>query len=360
MQPSIRRSITTGFQVAHRSWTAMGLVIGLTVAIGLVTVLVIALGAMVTVAPDAQAQTEPADQATQPADAQAAAEPAALAEEAPAVEEPAALPDEPVESAEPADPFGAQPIPDPVTADTLDSLDPLAEDDAFFDDPAADDAAEFDPASAEALGRAWPVLLIAGLLFVIGLLAVEAGRLGYLAKRVRTGAASLADFWPACRRNYVPLLGAFGLTLLALLVFAPLWMVTAPLLEEASGARVLGFLLAGLEIAAWVWLTVRVGFWWIAVVADQLGPIKALRVSWNATRGRWLKTFGLWAALGGISLAASLPLFGLEALGQQAGGVGGSMLLVITSVGRLLLNTYLAFVVAAALIRYYDDTKTAS
>jgi hypothetical protein len=209
----------------------------------------------------------------------------------------------------------------------------------------------------EWLGRAWPILLILFLLFVAVSVWLLGAQTGYLAKRVMTQQSSLGEFWAAGARAFWPLLGAWGLILLALgAIGLVVWGVAA------LSAAMPGWLLTILLVILWIglmWLAIRLAFWLIAVVVDHVGPLGGLRASLRATRGHWWRLFGLLAIWLLIGFGVQLPLELLQELGNVA---GGALALVAGLTGAVvggIANVYLGFASLAAFIRFYEDTKPA-
>lgn len=214
--------------------------------------------------------------------------------------------------------------------------------------------------AGEWLGRAWPfvALLVVGLMVAASWL--YAGQLGYMTKQVCEGSAPIAELWHAANRAVGPLLAGSLLSLLAtvvgaLIIGAIAWLLS--LLPEVAG-MVLGAVLFVAVGVAVVWLLVSVTFWFIAIVADRLGPIAGLKASFRTVRSQWWKTLGLLACLMLIALALALPLGIVEGIGNTVGGVGGSILVAVSNLLQLVVvNVYFGFVFSAASIRYYEDAK---
>jgi hypothetical protein len=217
----------------------------------------------------------------------------------------------------------------------------------------------------EWLGRAWPLLLVCVLALVAANVWLTGGQIGYLAKRVMTQQAAVAEFWRVGARAFWPVLGAVllsfvivvGLGVLMVLLGAGLAVLVSALPDLA--AALVGLILGLLALAVLVWLGVRLVFWLIAVVTEPVGPIRGLSASFRATKGHWWRSFGLMALLGVISLATML-IFGLaDRLGAFIGGAGGAVLSGLSNILGWVAGVFLGFVATAALIRFYADTKSA-
>lgn len=212
------------------------------------------------------------------------------------------------------------------------------------------------------LGRAWPLITLMVAVFMVGTSWLYGGQLGYIVKQVREEASPVSELWRAGTRALGPMLAGSLLSLLASAVVALVigligWVVS--LLPQVLG-MVLGLLLLASALVAVVSVLVSVTFWFIAIVADRLGPLGGLKTSFRIVRGRWWKTCGLLGCLMLIALALALPLGILNGIGNAVGGVGGVGLVFLSSMLQLLVvNLYLGFVFSAASLRYYEDAKTA-
>lgn len=332
MTPGIGRSVKEGFRAANRSWACMGVVAGLSVGIILIVLVVALVSFFVTVSP-AELARETA--APEPDTQQVAPEATA-----------------PETEATPVDVFNELNTADDVALPVQDATTGQAEDtDRLF---------------REWLQRAWPVLLLVALLAVAAFTWLYGGQIGYLAQRVTTQQASLSTFWAAGGRAFGPLVGA---SLLGLLVFGGGLLVVALLtgLVAAFAGPTPHWALVTVAVLfylalfiGWVWLSIRLAFWFISIVVDRSGPLTGLKASFRATRGRWWRIFGLSALLGLIGIGVWVPFGLLDAAGTMVGGRAGPLISIISS---LLLNgvanLYLGFASSAAFIRFYEDTKSA-
>jgi hypothetical protein len=318
MAPAIGRSIQDGFRVANKSWAGMGVFALGWVAVGLlVTGLMAALGAVAPIPEELAREMARSEQV--------AVEPAADDEDAPATTAPA-----------PAAPSTEATAP-AMTQEQILSL------------------------ALGWLGRAWPLLLLIVAVLMAAGGFLYGGQLGYVTKRMREGTAPALEVWHAGTRAIGPLMASSLLSLLAtvgaaLVIGLVVWV--ASLLPQVLGV-VLGLLVVLALTVAVVWALVAITFWFIAIVADRQGVVAGIRASVHLVRGRWWKTFGLLVCLMLIAIGLALPLGLLEGVGQAVGGVGGGMLVFLSSVLQILVvNLYFGFVFSAAAIRYYDDAKT--
>ncbi len=323
MGPTIGRSIGQGFRAANASWAGMAVVGAGWLLAGLIAVVGVAV-------------TNP---------------PQEVFEERAIAPPEAAAPDVATPDATPTEPSAAAPAAPPA---------PELEDIAAVDD------ARRDRLFTEWVGRAWPMLLVCAL-FVLGAgVWLNAGQIGYLVQRVRTGQARVADVWRTGTRAFGALLGGWVLSALgvgALLLIVSAFGFVLQALPDAIPdwlVRVLAILLVVGLVGASIWLFVRLSFWFIAIVADAMGPIAGLKASVRATRGRWWKVaaLGLLAIL--MSYAALIPSMLLEWLSGFAAGPAGFVLGIFASLAGVVAGLYIGFAVLAAYIRFYEDVKTAA
>lgn len=317
MAPGIGRSVGEGFRAALRSWPAIGLLIGGWLAVFLVAVLCFGV-------------TNP---------------PPELFEEAPA-----------------ADVGGGSP-----GIGALPSEPAVVKPDAAVEEPALplDDAGERqNRIVGQWLGRAWPMVLLCALLMLAANLWLSGGQIGYLVKQLQDGKSPLAEFWQAATHAFVPLLGATGLLAAASVALAVsvalLGMVSALLggVLPALMVNLLGLLIGVALFVALVWLLVRAAaFWFIAVVADRLGPVAGLKAGFRTTRGRFWRILLLGVVVLLISWGCWLPFVLLEWAGTAMGGGAGGVLRLLSNLLGGLVSAFVGFAVSAAFIRFYLDAR---
>jgi len=214
------------------------------------------------------------------------------------------------------------------------------------------------------LGRAWPILLVCALLMLAVNLWLSGGQIGYLAKRLTGQPATLRDFWAAGARAFMPLLGG---TLLSALALGALVLIVMALsgLAALGGkgapdllARIIGFFVGLTLFIGFVWLIVRVSFWFIAIVTDQVGPVAGLKASFRATRRRFWPILGLVLLLLLISVAVQLPFRLIEWIGNLMGGGAATILGLLANLGATVANIFVGFVLLGAYIRFYEDVTS--
>ena len=355
MGPRIKRSIVEGFRAANRSWLGIGFF-----AAGLLAITVAAIGlVMVTNPPPELFEDRPGIGAR-------LEEPLAFAQEGetPEAAAPAADTATDTEAEEPTlfdqleTPEAAEPAPASTGEGAADLLDELEE---AVAPAAAPDGEARARVIGQWFGRAWPVLLIALLLAFAGNVWLNGGQIGYLAKQVTAQHAAVSEFWVAGSRAFLPLIGAWTLSLLgmagAVAVLALVGVALAALPEAARA--VLGALIGLGFLAGFVWLIVRLAFWFIVVVVERAGPVAALKASFKVSRGRWWRLVGLGLLMVLVSYAAWVPFGLLEWVGTLIGGGAAVALGLVGNVGGIVVSLYVGFVALAAYLRFYEDAKSA-
>lgn len=252
-------------------------------------------------------------------------------------------------------------VPDELRAGNT-AADATLTDDGFADTAALDSLNQQQEAAADWLARAWPVLLLVLIVAIIGGLLLNGGQIGYMGDMVKTDNAGIPEFVAAAKRSFKPLLGAWGLSLLAAVVMALALGLVSLLFAALSflpGALlgILGFLVGAALFVGLIWVAVRLAFWFIAIVVDQTGPIEALKQSFSVTKGHALKVLGLIVLMALISMAVGLVIQLLQAgVSAIPGVVGGFLGLVFGLIG-LIANLFVGFALIGAFVRFYLDAK---
>ena len=341
MGPRIGHSISQGFRAANRSWAGIGFFAGVWILIGLFAALAVAPTrvpeALFLPKEQAPQATTPAPGATNPATPAPNAQAPNLFTQLSTTEAPAA----------PEQDAAAQAAPTPAPP------------------PADNSTAEQDRLISEWFGRAWPVLLLCVLAVMAANLWLFGGQVGYLAKRVTTQQARIAEFWITGTRSFGSLL--LG-SLVSLLVLGGMLLVSVLIAMAFSALSktlpagvlvVLGLILGFAILGGLIWLFVRLSFWFIAIVVDRLGAVAGFKASLRATRGRWWQVAGLGLLVVLISWGAWLPFGLLEWLGHVIGGAASIIFGILGNVLGVAASLYAGFVALASFIRFYEDTKTA-
>lgn len=367
MGPTIGRSIGQGFRAANASWAGMAVFGAGWLLVGLVAVGGVALTSPPQEVFEGRGIAIPEATIPDLGEPEAPAAPEAAAPDAAAPETIApetAVSPEASEAQTPTLFEELETTPEAAPAEpSVAGLEPPAP--ALGELEAADDARR-DRLFNEWVRRAWPILLVCAVLVLGAGVWLNGGQIGYLVLRVRTGQAKVADLWRTGTKAFGALMGGwvlsllgFGVVLLSVSVFGfvfqalpnaiPDWLVTLLTIIIVVGV-----------VGASIWLFVRLSFWFIAIVADAVGPITGLKASFRATRGRWWKVaaLGLLAIL--VSYAALIPSMVLEWLGGLARGPAGFVLGILASVAGVVAGLYTGFAVLAAYIRFYEDVKPAA
>ena len=334
MAVGIGRSISAGFRAANKSWAGIGVVIG----VWIVLVIIGRAGIRLTNPPAGWLEQawSPVAEITPPP-------PATTTAVTPVPTEKTDLFTE-METTKEAAPAATETAAQPTTETAAN---------------ATQNREEQIRAGREWTGRAWPVLLVGVLLLVAVSIWLLGGQIGYLAKRVITQQSSLAEFWAAAKRSFVPLLGASGLMVVVVVVAFGVvallvWGIAILLTNAPIWVSVIWrYLLWG----AFIWVAIRLAFWLIAIVVDRAGPVGGLRASLRATRGRWWRLFGLVVLWVLISFGVQLPFGLLQELGNVTGGTLALIAGFISTVAGGIANVYITFASLAAFIRFYEDAK---
>ena len=189
---------------------------------------------------------------------------------------------------------------------------------------------------------------------------MNAGQIGYAAKRVVAQQATAKDFWTEGSRAFLPLLGGSLLALLGLGGFLLAFMLLAALLSvlpKAAGA-VLGVVVLAVMMVVLVWLVVRLSFWFVAIVVERAGPVAALKASFRVTKGRWWKLAGLGCLMALISYGVTLGFAVVQWVGDLIGGPAAAVLGAVGQLAAAVVGVYVSFAALSAYIRFYTDAKS--
>ncbi len=354
MEPGIGRAVKEGFRAANTSWVGIGAFAGGWLAV----LLLVVLGVAVTNPPvDALQEQEAVEEG--------AAFPG-VAEELQAV-----TPVEPAAELAPAldsEPDALSPVTDELAApaDEAEPAERFEERLAALPEPGPSPeqrASEAAQVIGEWFGRAWPLLTLCLLVVIAGSIWLSGAQIGYVAKRVLAQQATLAEFLSAGSRSFVPLLGGSMLWILAvgvLILSAVLIALALSALGNVLPGWLVGLAAAALVLAALtglMWIGVRLSFWFIAIVADRLGPMAGLKASFRSVRGRWWKVAGLIMLMALISVGAWVVAGLIETIGNVIGGGAATVLALVSNAAGVVANLYISFATIAACVRFYEDAK---
>ena len=352
MGPGIKRSIVQGFRTANRSWAGVGIYAAGMAGVVIIGVVLAVIGILLTNPPPEVFQ-EAASTMRPISPAQNAAQPAAPAPQDAAKQE----------ATEAVNLF-----------DQLEETDDAASASSEMVATTVGDSEQEDAATTQAreeqrvrvtqqwFGRAWPVFVVCLFLLLAGNIFLSGGQIGYLAKQVTAGYATVGELWAAGKRAFFPLLGGSLLSLVGIGAFALILLLVSWLLRPfPEGVRnALGLLVVAALFTGLVWAMVRLSFWFIAIVADALTPVAALKASFRMTQGRWWRVAGLGALIGFISYAVSLPFAFFQWLGSTTGSTASLAIGALGSLVGTIVGLYVGFAAIAAYLRFYEDVKAAS
>jgi glycerophosphoryl diester phosphodiesterase family protein len=206
-----------------------------------------------------------------------------------------------------------------------------------------------------------PVLLLTVVLaFVVenvlsGLLTAVIGR-GVLGRKVRIGEA-----WALGRIGSV-LAAAFLLVVIGLVIAAPVFLVSVVLALAGVpvGGVVAVAVLGGIAtVVVEIMVQVRLCITIPAVVLERIGPLSAVRRSWQLTRGSFWRLFGINLLTG---LIASIAAGVLEIPFSIGAGVAGSsrgtiVALIIGAIGSIVSATVVRPFSAGVTVLLYLDMR---
>lgn len=223
----------------------------------------------------------------------------------------------------------------------------------------------YNPSSADlqrALGELGPFLAVSG---IVGLAAIILGAFAsagvtYVAGRARTSERPTArEVFPVLRSLAPSILGYVGLIVAAALLLGVGFLALGLLLAFGIGGRLSG-LVAVLVILAVITIAIigvaRLALTIPALVLERLGPLPAVRRSWNLVEGSTWRTFGIVLLAGlVISVIASVatPVYLPGMMDGIISGSVGSFVLVALVTGAI--QTLLGPIVPTLLTVLYFD-----
>ncbi|HYM50925.1 MAG TPA: hypothetical protein VET65_10205 [Candidatus Limnocylindrales bacterium] len=152
-------------------------------------------------------------------------------------------------------------------------------------------------------------------------------------------------------RRYFPLLGLIGLAVLAAIAMV--------VLLALSFVLVIFFFVGWMAVVALtVLIGVRCSMALAAMFAENLGPIRALRRSWNLVRGDFWRTLGILVVLYLLMVVLSLALGGtFSVVFSLLPGLSPGLRLSLSQVASNLVQAAIAPVPALAITLYYFDLR---
>ena len=116
--------------------------------------------------------------------------------------------------------------------------------------------------------------------------------------------------------------------------------------------KILSIILFVVALLLFLWFSVRIVFWPLAIAADRLGLMAGLKASFQVTRRRWWKTLSLLVRLWFILLIAAVPVVVLQTLMGEAIGPR-----IFNGLLQFLVGVYFEFAYVAALLQFYEEAK---
>jgi hypothetical protein len=199
--------------------------------------------------------------------------------------------------------------------------------------------------SQQFLNLVGPILL--GLVGGFFLLPISIGAVYRAVTDVALGRpATIGSVLRETLARYLPLLGLVGL---GILIFIG-WII----------AEIIGFVLLvlpGLAVfCAAVYLAVRWTLTVVAMMAEDIGPIRGLGRSWNLVSGSWWRTFGILLIVGILQTIISYGLVILFSL-IAALVTTGDFQLAVAQVGGTLLSALVSPIPTIAITLLYFDLR---
>lgn len=193
--------------------------------------------------------------------------------------------------------------------------------------------------------------LLISLLSVFLFIFVQAGALGAIKKQIKTNSWSISDFVEAGKTFYVRVLGLFGLIIvLAIIVILIVSLITALVFAIANNGLTRALVAAIVTIISLIAAVILL-FPIYAIVADDIGPIVALKKCVKCAKAGFWKILALLAILFIVTFIIAFVIGLITAL------LAGLLPVAIGSIITLLINSglqgYLSVVMMSVLMIYY-------
>lgn len=119
----------------------------------------------------------------------------------------------------------------------------------------------------------------------------------------------------------------------------------------------IAFVLGIVALISLVYVVIRLVFAWFSVL--QLGPIAAIRNSWQLTKGHEFETIGV---VGATAIVVILPISVVNTLASNIGGLVGAILMGIVAIASIALGTVMLAGMAERFVQlqYIRDGKVAA
>lgn len=232
--------------------------------------------------------------------------------------------------------------------------------------------------SIDALNDVFTTAIVLAIVLLV--LALLGGLLQYLSQGALTSAVadshldrpvSFGGAYQAMLLHVGPLLGAIGLQILiGFGVFLPaiaIFLLSIGVMAGAGDSGIgagftflcLGFLLMFVSFIFYLYVTVRLTVMVPAIMVENLGPVQALRRSWQLVRDYWWRTFALVLVLGIISFVISAgPAFVVTLLvGALTQSLDSTITTAVSGVVTVVAEAFFIPLQLISITLYYFDLR---
>lgn len=207
-----------------------------------------------------------------------------------------------------------------------------------------------DPARAGQPGT-MVVSVVSSIIFFLVFIFLQGGALGMVKNSIKTGGSSLANFMDYGKKFYVRILGLLLVyIILAILIVFVLGLISAGLLligDNTFTRALVAVIVTAASLALITFLIYPI----YALVADDIGPIDALKRGFTASKENFWKTLGLFLLLLIISLVISFIIGAL--IGIVTVPVGPGVSQVVVAVVNAAVQSYIPLVMMVAFMSMY-------
>ncbi len=192
-------------------------------------------------------------------------------------------------------------------------------------------------------------MILTGLVFILITIFIQAGSLGYVRDRIKSGAASFANFTAAGSKYYLRVLALSLITAVIIGVFVLLAALVVALIGQSAQFLALG--LAIVIAAVGIYVLILLFFAPYIAVNEEKKVGECLRQSVQVVRANILKVLAISAVLVVIGFVAGLGIGLLAgALSQVVKGTASQVLFAFLS---SLVNAFLGFFVTSSFMTFY-------
>ena len=205
------------------------------------------------------------------------------------------------------------------------------------------------PVAAEVDTPPSPLLIVTGIVFIFLTIFFQAGQMGYVLDKIKTGKAAFSNFMSAGGKFYLPIL---VLGLVVSLIIGVFVLLAALVVAMLQNVQVLSIPLAILFAALGIYFVVMLFLSPYAVVADGKTVKESIKLSMKLVKKNILPLLGVSAVLILIGFAIGLGL------GAILAGVGAlvkqeKISQVVFALLSSFVNAYLSLAVTAAFMHFY-------